>query len=406
MDAPARPENLTLDNLEAVLRTLPPFTARVVEQMVRRGRLAEALELVQQSQAYQGSPERQEEAPLAVKPPEPPAEDRPPPKSAGLLIAEAMRRSPDDHPLPCPSDEDPRWQACKAKAVQRIKLKSGSRLPFKTYNPRHGERPGPGAFVALLLALMLYYRDSEAVLRFPLFAVQWALADVLGVSSDTLQRWQQLPEVQRWVQSWRYLDAGAEFKRAGMLYTVLYNPDHRHKKVRGDLLRLPLRSLKAAVDRGLTRKQFEPERSHIKGSLKAVWPLLLPLNKDSLTRFGDLKDLVDYVAAQTTAPTRTRRLAWAEALVQALERHLGMGDNAQARRKLYWKIAFTCLRGLLYGGDDERYTPLLQLKRALHLSMEAHREGKLYNVGAFFSKKLRELGFFDLASFYAQRKVA
>ena len=70
------------------------------------------------------------------------------------------------------------------------------------------------------------------------------------------------------------------------------------------------------------------------------------------------------------------------------------------------KIAFTCLRGLLYGGYEERYTPLLQLKRALHLSMEAHREGKLYNVGAFFSKKLRELGFFDLAYFYAQRKVA
>lgn len=405
MDAPARPENLTLDNLEAVLRTLPPFTARVVEQMVRRGRLAEALKLVQ-NQAYQGSPERQEEALPAVKPPEPPAEDRPPPKSAGLLIAEALRYSPDDHPLPCPSDEDPRWLACKAKAVRRIKIKSGSRLPFKTYNPRHGERPGPGAFVALLLALMLYYRDSEAVLRFPIFAVQWAIADLLGVSADTLQRWQQLPEVQRWVHSWRYLDAGAEFKRAGMLYTVLYNPDHRHKKVRGDLLRLPLRSLKAAVDRGLTRKQFEPERSHIKGSLKAVWPLLLPLNKDSLTRFGDLKDLVDYVAAQATVPTRTRRLAWAEALVQALERHLGVGDNAQARRKLYWKIAFTCLRGLLYGGDDERYTPLHQLKRALHLSMEAHREGKLYNVGAFFSKKLRELGFFDLACFYAQRKVA
>jgi hypothetical protein len=99
-------------------------------------------------------------------------------------------------------------------------------------------------------------------------------------------------------------------------------------------------------------------------------------------------------------------MAWAEALVDALERHLGVGDNAQVRRKLYWRIALTCLRALLYGGGDDRYTPLHQLKRALHLSMEAHREGKLYNVGAFFSKKLQKLGFFDLAGFYAQRRVA
>ncbi|HEU4743128.1 MAG TPA: hypothetical protein VFS50_16145 [Meiothermus sp.] len=49
---------------------------------------------------------------------------------------------------------------------------------------------------------------------------------------------------------------------------------------------------------------------------------------------------------------------------------------------------------------------MLLLRQALARSMEAQLGGKLYNVGAFFSKKLRELGFFDLASFYAARKVA
>ncbi len=247
MDASAR------ENLEALLRTLPPFTARVVEKMVRQGRQEQALRIIQHIQALHS-----EEATPQVAPPPPE-----PPRSAGLLIAQALRYNPDDHPLPCPRDDDPRWLACKAQAVKRIKLKSGARLPFKSYNPRHGERPGPGAFVALLLALMLYYRDSEAVTRFSIFAVQWALADVLGVSTDTLQRWQHLPEVQRWVQSWRYLDARDGFKRAGMLYTVLWNPDHRHRKAPGDLLRLPLRSLQEAVARGQTRRQTEAERLHI-----------------------------------------------------------------------------------------------------------------------------------------------
>jgi hypothetical protein len=414
-----------LDSLEALLRRLPPFTARVVEQMVRRGRVEEALKLVQHSLTVaeasplaQG-PEEVRPAPPADTacapeaghpsgPAEPGQQEEQPPRSAGLLIAQALRHSPgDDHPLPCPSDDDPRWLACKARAVQRIKLKSGAALPFKIPNNRHGERPGPGAFVALLLALMLYFRDSEAISRFSTCVPQWALAGVLGVSTDTLQDWQRLPEVARWVQSWRYLDPGAEYKRAGMLYTVLWNPDHRHKKTHlADLLRLPLRSLAEAISRGHTRRQFESERLHISGSLKAGWAVILPLNKISLSRFGALKGLVDYVAAQTATPSRTQRMAWAEALASALERHLGLGEDAGIRRKLYWKIALTCLRGLVYGGEEDRYTPLLQLRRALGLSMAAQREGRLYNVGAFFSKRLREAGFFDLAGFYAERKVA
>jgi hypothetical protein len=406
-----------LDNLEALLRRLPPFTARVVEQMVRRGRLEEALRLVQHSLA-EASPlaqrpegvRRAPSAPEAEHPPgqaEPGQQEEQPPRSAGLLIAQALRHSPDDHPLPCPSDDDPRWLACKAQAVRRIRLKSGAALPFKIQNNRHGERPGPGALVALLLALMLYFRDSEAIIRFSTFVPQWALARLLGVSTDTLQDWQRLPEVARWVQSWRYLDPGAEYKRAGMLYTVLWNPDHRHKKAHiADLLRLPLRSLAEAISRGHTRRQFESERLHRSGSLKTGWKLILPLNQIALTRFGALKELVDYVAAQTAAPSRTQRMAWAEALAEALERHLGLGEDAGIRRKLYWKIALTCLRGLVYGGEEDRYTPLLQLRRALSLSMAAQREGRLYNVGAFFSKRLREAGFFDLASFYAERKVA
>jgi hypothetical protein len=60
----------------------------------------------------------------------------------------------------------------------------------------------------------------------------------------------------------------------------------------------------------------------------------------------------------------------------------------------------------VYGSGEERFTPLLLLRQALARSMEAQLGGKLYNVGAFFSKKLRELGFFDLAGFYAARKVA
>lgn len=391
MDAPAKPQ--TLSDLEAILRTLPPFTARVVESLVRRGRLEEALKLVQH---------RQEQ----LEQPQPSSEEAPPPESAGLLIAEALRSRPAPHPLPCPEEDDPRWRACKARAVRRIKLKSGGRLPFKTHNPRHGERAGPGAFVALLLALMLYYRESEAVRRFPIFAVQWALADVLGVSPDTLQRWQQLPEVRRWVQSWRYLDAGADYKRAGMLYTVVWNPDHPHKRVRTDLLQLPLRSLREAILRGQTRRQLGPERPHRIGSLKARWALILPLNRHSLIRFGPLKEAVEYMAAQATTPTRPRRMAWAGELVDALKRHLGLGDNPEAREKLYWKIALTCLRGLVYGGDEDRHTPLILLRRALSAAMEAQREGRLRNVGAFFSRKLRELGFFDLAAFYAGRRVA
>jgi hypothetical protein len=43
----------------------------------------------------------------------------------------------------------------------------------------------------------------------------------------------------------------------------------------------------------------------------------------------------------------------------------------------------------VYGGEEDRYTPLLQLRRALDLSMAAQGEGRLYNVGAFFSKRLR-----------------
>lgn len=61
------------------------------------------------------------------------------------------------------------------------------------------------------------------------------------------------------------------------------------------------------------------------------------LNRISLTRFGSLKELVNYATAQAHTPARPHRLAWAEALVAALKRH----HNPGAREKLYWKVALT-----------------------------------------------------------------
>lgn len=384
------PHNLSctaaLSNLEAVLSTLPPFTAKVVAGLINRGRLEQALKLVQQRQA---------EEQAAEKPSTPPLFEEAPPKSAGLLIAEALRAGPEPHPLPCPVDDDPRWQACKAKAVQRIKLKSGNRLPFKTYNPRHGERPGPGAFVALLLALMLYYRESDAVQRFPIFAVQWALADVLGVSTDTLQRWQQLPEVGRWVQSWRFLDAGSDYKRAGMLYTVQWNPDHRQRPPARDLLRLPLRALKLAAAYGLTQKKAE--RLH-RITLKDRWNWIQPLNQTALSHYLSQK-CVKYVTAQEL---QTSRQAWARGLVAALQRHLGLGDDPAVRQKFYWKLTLQ----LLHAPHDGRRESLLLLRRALGETMDLAGERRLRNPGAYFARRLQALGFWNLALYPALRTRA
>jgi hypothetical protein len=196
-----------------------------------------------------------------------------------------------------------------------------------------------------------------------------------------------------------------------MLYTVLWNPEHRHKRPRGDLLRLRLRSLRVDVARGLTRRQIprenpnvEPERPHKGESLKARWRLLIPLNRRALTRFGRLRELVSYVTA-LDHPAHNERMRWAGELAEALERHLGLGDDPKTRRRLYWKVALTCLRALVYRGEAAT-TPILMVKRALYTSMEAQGKYQLHNVGAFFSRCLRQEGFFDLALFYARKRVA
>jgi hypothetical protein len=334
-----------------------------------------------------------------------PAPQTEPPRSAGLLIAQALRHSPsDDHPLPCPSDDDPRWLACKARAVRRIALKSGAALPFTSNNPRHGKRPGPGAFVALLLALALYHQEHQAQQRFHVFMVQWAIAALLGVSADTIQRWQQLPEVQRWVHSWRYLDPEAQFKRAGMLYTVLHNPDHRHKKAHtAELLRLPLRSLRMAAANGTTKQHLsDTERPHTNLTLRDIWKFIIPLNSKALSHFVfSSSESVNYVTARSQTLSKGERMAWAEALAAALERHLGLGRETAIRRKFYWKIALTCLRASIRGS----LAPLLQLKTALEQCLEAHRQGRVRNLGSFFSYLLREAGFFDLAAFYRPQQI-
>lgn len=402
--------------LEAQLPTLPPFKAQRLAKYLKEGRLELALALLQPGELESDTPLKPPAQPSQRPQESTPDHNTTPstsPPSAGLLLAQAEQtRLEPPHPLECPSDDDPRWLECKRRAVARIKLKSGSRLPFKVYSPKHGERSGPGAFVALLLALMLYYRDCQAVLRFPIFAVQWALADVLSVSPDTVQRWQKSPEVCRWVQSWRWLDAEADYHRAGMLYTVLWNPEHRHKKPQGDLLKLKLRSLREDTARGATRKgahaeecEGELERLHKGVSLKARWRYLIPLNKEALAQFGELKNLVGYVAALNPNPARSERMRWAEELVAALERHLGLGDDPGTRRKLYWKIALTCLRALVYGNPDSATTPILMLKRALSSSMVAQAKFELYNPGGYFCKRLRNDGFFELAGFYGERRV-
>jgi hypothetical protein len=364
----------------STLGNLPPFTARIVEQLFRRRQPEKALALIRNSQNLEP------EAPIK------------PDKSAGLLIAEQLRSNQPNSGLPCPSDDDPRWQQCKHAAARRIRLKSAQRLPFKTHHPRHGERPGPGAFVALLLALALYYQDHPAQRRCSIFAVQWAVAKMLGVSADTIQRWQRLPETMRWVQSWRYLDPGAEYRRAGMLYTVLFNPDHRHKPVQDDLLRLPLRSLRMAAAAGQTRRHtFRTQRPH-KYTLNDVWVFIVPITTKSFQH--NSFSLVDYVAAMARSiPVWERRRDWLESLVRALTRHLGSGQQPLVRQKLYWRIALTCLRASLEGNN----TPLLQLKEVLDTSLKAYRLGRVRNLGAFFTSLLRRAGFFELAGFYQNR---
>jgi hypothetical protein len=333
--------------------------------------------------------------------------------SAGLLLAQAVRGSLKRcHPLEAPEENDPRWIACKRKAVNRIKLHSGNKLPFSSYNPKHGKGAGPGAFVALFLSLMLFYRNSEAERRFSTFACQWAVADILGVSTDTIQKWQKLPEVEAWLQSWRWLDPAAEYKRAGMFYTVLYSPAYSHKKPRGDLLRLPWRSLKRDTADGVTQVQMhneeriqkpnpknqlkDPERLHSTPSLKVRWNLLIPVNKDSLSLLGEIKDLVGYVAA-LNVPHRSKRLEWVNQLVEAFAQHLGLGDDPKTRTKLYYKIAMVCLKAMTYAEPGTVFASVQMVKKALSNTLIAHNKFFLVNPGAYFTKCLKKDGFFDLA---------
>jgi hypothetical protein len=400
--------------------------AKIEALKAKNPKLAQALE-----EAYRAMKERQEREARDEKSVQ--DEENPPHQKAATPPAPP----PADDPAPLPP-QGPAEAPREAEPVQKLTTwREVREFEWRDYLSKaeallakwgHLERLGPLApLVRLLVALAI--REGARLdpsREAHVFLAQWEVAEMLGVSERTVERWLNDPRYERyrkvarwWIawETWYTSGQGIGQEQAvkgGTLWRVRVRPlvrPGRPMKVLAPYLALPWRDLGEDAREGRTRRGVSAPDSmsgykeglllgngvtlrSVVGKPLATWeskktPLLYP---------DTARDIRELLRAASIPGGRNGRQKWAQAVASAIAQALG--DQKSLR---WWlKVAWAALKALTFGGGEG---PMRVLLRVVLMAQEARRDGFARSPGAYAQALLRREGWFDLVRPYEGFKV-
>lgn len=292
----------------------------------------------------------------------------------------------------------------------------------------HLERLGP---LAPLVRLLLAFAIREGARLDPsreahVFLAQWEVAQMLGVTERTVERWLYDPRYATyravagmWIawETWYTSGEGigeAGAVKGGTLWRVRVRPVLRDRplKVLAPFLALPWRDLGKDRAEGRTRRGVLSAPDSMSGykedlqSGKGITLLVLvgkPLitwqnKKISLLYPDTARDIRELLQATSIPGGRNGRRNWAQAVASAIAHALG-----DQRSLHFWlKVAWAALRALTFGGGEG---PMRVLLRVILMAQEARTDGFARKPGAYAQALLWREGWFDLVRPYEDFKV-
>jgi len=313
--------------------------------------------------------------------------DEPAPVGVVLAEAQAVSRQSGPQPLIPPPAPEALSEAMR-RAVAMLARHAPELRVVESRGAEGGQRPGPGAFVALLIAIAWLYRAHERQTIVDVFAVQQALADALGVSERTIRRWQARADVARWIgaRPWYGTIAG-ERRRGGMIYSVRIRRrrvQRTPRPVRG-ISAIPWRDLEADISEGNTYAANRPAAlggffDRIKEGTLIAWSWIIPVNPDTLSAITHHRSV---------SSIRTKnRAAWVRRFAAALARALKDG----ASRQFWLKIGWGIVRENAYDGNSAIAAALIAAWREVAGSWERLKSPAAVIVAALNRRLLAAVG--------------
>ena len=401
--------------------------AKIEAIKAKNPKLAQALE-----EAYRAMKERQEREARDGKSVQ--DEENPPREKA----ATALEAAPAAHPTPLPP-QGPAEAPREAEPVQKLTTwREVREFEWRDYLTKaegllsrwgHLERLGPLApLVRLLVALAI--REGARLdpsREAHVFLAQWEVAEMLGVSERTVERWLHDPRYERyrkvarwWIawETWYTSGAGIGQEQAvkgGTLWRVRVRPlvrPGREMKVLAPYLALPWRDLGEDAREGKTQRGVSAPDSMsgykeglllgnlvtlriVVGRPLATWESKktpLPLYPDTA------RDIRELLRAASIPGGRNGRQKWAQAVASAIAQALG--DQKSLR---FWlKVVWAALKALTFGGGEG---PMRVLLRVVLMAQEARQDGFARSPGGYAQALLRREGWFDLVRPYEGFKV-
>ena len=250
-----------------------------------------------------------------------------------------------------------------------------------------------------------------------IFLPQWEVAQALGVSERTVERWLhdlRYEKYRRFARHWiaweTWMTSGRALERegavkGGTVWRVRVRPVYRAIKVLAPYLRLPWRDLEDDREKGRTARVLSDPDSMsgyketlrlgsgltlrvVVGKPLATWesektPLLL--DPDTRRTFRELLRL------SSVPGGRNGRRSWAQQVASAIASALG--DQKSLR---FWlRVAWAALKQVLYGGGDGA---MKVLARVVTIAAEARADGFARSPGAYAQALLRREGYWDLVA--------
>jgi hypothetical protein len=389
--------------------------SRIEEVRQKNPRMAQVLE-----RAYQAFKKKQEPS---VQSADPASTDTstpavpPPPPSQPPAPAQDEKAASASAQIKWAEVRNFEWQDLLAKAEELIR--------------QAGDwgRLGP---LAPLVRLMVAFAVREGARHIPereaiAFLAQWEVAEMLGISTRTLERWlndasyQDYRNVaQDWIAWETWMTSGEEIGqkgavRGGTVWRIRVKPVRRKlgRKIRvlAPYLRLPWRSL--AQDRQEGRTQAAKDSmSGYKDLLKDGRGLTLQVilggslvaiqtKKSPLLLYPDTHTVRDFRALMRAASIpggRKGRRAWAQQVASAIAGAIG----DQKSLNFWLKAVWAALRAITYGGGEGA---LRVLFRVTCIAKEARQDGFARSPGAYAQHLLRREGFWDLTNPFAAYRV-
>jgi len=357
-------------------------------------------------------------------------EENPPHQKAATPPAPSLT----DNPAPLPP-QGPAEALREAEPVQKLTTwREVREFEWRDYLSKaeallakwgHLERLGP--LVRLLVALAI--REGARLdpsREAHVFLAQWEVAEMLGVSERTVERWLNDPryeryrKVARWWIAWEtWYTSGQgigqeQAVRGGTLWRVRVRPlvrPGRPMKVLAPYLALPWRDLGKDAREGRTRRGVSAPDSmsgfkdnNLLGKLLTLRTVIgkpLPtweIKNLSLLNPDTARDIRELLRAASIPGGRNGRQRWAQAVASAIAQALG------DQKSLHWwlKVAWSALKALTFGGGEG---PMRVLLRVVLMAKEARQDGFARSPGAYAQALLRREGWFDLVQPYEGFKV-